>query len=1141
MKKILYYSKMIGRYYLYGFLLQVCCIPILLAANLTAQSKSLKQVFVNIEVENASLPQVFSILNEKTEFSFVYDSKSVNNLTPVSLKSNGESLEDVLLKLSASHQLSFQQVNERISVKSLQPNKQNPIEVNVTITGKVYDNEGVPLPGATVRVEGTNNGVATGLDGEFSIVAPENATLVVSYIGFITSKLKVLPNQTIYEIKLEVDDSALEEVVVIGYGEQKRANVLGAVETIMAEDIEDLPMANLGSALINRVPGVGVSQASGRPGANTSINIRNAAVFSASSSTEPLYVIDGFQMSKEDFDNLDATMVESITFLKDAAASIYGSRGANGVVLVTTKKGKPGKIKINYSGTHGISTATQMPQMLSGYDHAMLLNGLNLSNNSPENSLYTESELEYLRNTNNSWLDGLWGNAHLSRHTVNLSGGSDKVTYFAGANYYKETGNLQDLYVNKFGFRFGMNAEIVKGLNATVSLATDNSLVNRPQPKGITANAETMSETFSSLLLTPAWVPPYIDGKPVFSSTPGWHPQELPGSGSYNRSKSNGITVNASLEYKPQKIEGLTFRVQYGQNVRNNFGKEYYASYNLYEFIREGNHPTSGAGQTENVIFTNQINAIREIRNGNQIYLSHNNSMNYQLNESVSYTRSFGEHYLSVMVAAEQSETYGDNFFTRRDNQSVPGVDQIFAFSLDRNNWDNGGSGNENARMSYFGRLNYSFKDRYLLESSFRADASPNFPPGSDWGYFPSVAVGWKLSEENFFRDNVSFINNLKLRFQVGFTGNDQVAAFQWRTRYTQTTGMLFGNAMTNGLDNARTPNSQITWEKALYKNLGLDGTIFNHRLNFGFDFYDRLNYDMFNAPTATVPTTFGGVISDQNYGRLKSWGLEVNLGYNGKIGRDVYYNIGIITGRSDNRVLRRYISDRDAGTWRDTNGRRTDNGIEGYKSIGLVTSQEQLDAFLEQNPGYTIDGQIPRVGWMLFEDIDGDGRITSEDRTRIVNRQGGGFGMGHNMGLSYKGVKLSVNWSWSVGGYRVYDNNARQIPTHNRSALAIWNDSWSVLNPEGTMPALDARFASQVYDLWITSATMMRINNMNLSYSLPESLARRFGVPQFRVFATGTNLWDIVNKQDYKYSRTNNSFDYPAMRTFSFGLNFSL
>lgn len=1027
--------------------------------------------------------------------------------------------------------------------------------ISKMLKGRITDEKGAPLEQAVVQAKGTGRKTLTRPDGTFSLEVPDTTSvLMVSHVNMIYQEFRFSGTEVTLQMKPLA--SSLDDVIVVGYGTKKKSDVLGSVSTVTAKDIEDLPVANLSTALKNRAPGVGVSQSSGRPGASTSITIRQATSFAGVVAT-PLFVIDGLvEMNKDDpygsvaFQNLDASQIETITFLKDAAATIYGARGANGVVLVTTKRGKPGKPKITYTGNLGISEASKMPEMLNAYDHAVLLNQM-VTGKKPTvpvvgTELYTQQELDYLKGlSTESWLDKTWTNANLNRHTVNISGGSDRITFFAGANYYKEKGNLRDLYVTKYGLRFGMNAKITNNLSADVSISTDNTDLNRPAPKGTstTEQSDQMNATVSSLLLTPRWIPMYINGMPVFSNPPNWHPYELQNSGSYARSKSQGLTLNAAMTYKVPQIEGLSFRVQYGRNTRTNFGKEYYPSYNLYEFVRDGVHTNTGNTGTQNVMFTNTLSRVVNIKNNNNISESYDNSSNWQLNESVSYARVFGDHNLSVMLAAEQNQTFGDNYKASREVQVIPGVDQLWAFSQDKNNMDNSGQSTYSGRVSYLGRLNYSLKNRYLMEAAFRRDASPNFHPDRQWGFFPSVALGWKISEESFFTKNVRFINDLKLRVNVGLTGNDAVGSFVWKNRYTSTTGMLFGSSpsMTNGLNPNAIPNIYITWEKALYKDIGLDGTFFNRKFNFSLDFYHRHNYDMLESPTATMPNSFGSNIGQVNYGQMNAWGIEGSLGYNGNITKDLSYFVNMNITWSDNKVLRRYYN---AGTdtgWKNPIGVRTDRGVEGYVATGIVRTQADVDAVLGKTPGYTINGDTLRVGMLNFQDLNGDGKITELDRTRIATRSDAIIGGGFNLGMAWKGIKLSMNISMSVGGKAMWKKADLAPPTKDVTALALWRDSWSPNNPNAAFPVIYSPLASEASTYWMRNGTTMRVNNMTLSYSLPASISSKYSIPEFRIYVSGTNLWNIINPTPYKDQASNLIADYPILRTWTFGLSATL
>lgn len=1128
---------------------------------------------------NKSVRSILFELEESYHVSFNYDDAIMQGLT---LKeefswSKNENLETVLKRLTSSAQLTYEKVDDsnylilsprkkeskkekvKNSTASAEPTTEK-MEVNIKpaelpeqitnsiafrVTGIVRDETSTALPGVNVIVKGTTIGTTTDGDGRYILDANEGSDILVfSFIGYKTEEIPI-GNRTIIDMTLLPDVQTLNEVVVVGYGEQKKGNVLGSVAEVKVEEIQDFPVASLANILVNKAPGVSVSTASGKPGAYTKISIRNPVPFAqiGGDPTDPLFVVDGFIVPRENFDALDATQVESITFLKDAAATIYGAQGANGVVLVTTKRGKPGKAKISYTGSYAISEATKFSDVLNGYEYAKYLNDYWATKNVQEpinpftGYLYSDDELEYLKTHRFNWLGDTWQNSHLQRHTITVSGGNEKVTYFGGGSFYDETGNLRDLYIKKYNIRFGIDAKITDHLNFNVTLSADNSITNRPAPKGITDQSETLSGTIGALMLTPGWIPMYIDDKAVYNSNINWHPYELQNSGSYAKNESQGATLNAALEYKVPKIEGLSIKMQYALSRRNDFGKEYYASYDTYDFVRQGTHNSN----VPNVIFTNDVLSVKSIKNGNFLSESFNSVWQYQFNQFINYQRTFGEHEVKVMLAAEEKENFGDSFKSTREGQDIPTLDQLFAYTTDRSKWDTYGSGVEGSRLAYFGRVNYAYKNRYLLEGIFRADAAPNFPPETQWGYFPSVAVGWKISEENFF--HVTWVDNLKIRFQVGLTGNNTTQdKFPWKIRYTPTTGALYGTTFTNGLNDSAIPNPNISWEKSLYRNVGIDGTIFNGRFNFTLDFYHRHEYDKFDSPTNTVPTTFGAVIQPINYGILNSWGFEGGLQYNGSV-NEFKYSVGVNMGTTDNKVIRRYVQKSYEGTWRDPNGRRTDEGIEAYQQIGIVRSQEELDAFLAEHPGYKISGKEPQIGWMLFKDINDDGVVDGNDKVRVIDRANPRFGLGFNLGASYKGFRLSANISYSIGGYHVYEKGARTPPDLKGKAtgLALWNDAWSVNNIDGKYPFPGANLVNDVYDLWIVKGSTMTVNNMSLSYSLPNDLSTKYGIPALKVFITGTNLWDIINPLPYKYSGTNLSTDYPALRTFTLGLNLQL
>lgn len=1019
-----------------------------------------------------------------------------------------------------------------------------------TVTGKVTDPKtGQGLQGANIKVKNGTQGTTTDANGNFSIKVPSpQSVLTITYVGYAVFERKVgdgsVINVTLTELSGQLDD-----VVVVGYGTKKRVNVLGAVASIKAEDIEDLPVANLGTALVNRVPGLGVSVASGKPGATTTITIRNPTLFAASGrlglTTDPLYVIDGLTMTKQDFDNLDASLVESISFLKDASAAVYGAAGAKGVVLVTTKKGKPGKAKISYSGYYGTSTASTEPKVLSAYDHAKMLNDGYVLNNTADNQRFSQADLDFLAtNPYQSWYKQMWKPSHLMRHTLNVSGGTDKITFFAGGNYYDETGNFGDISIKKYGIRSGMNAKVSESVTASISLNTDYSTSNRNTLKG--SSTETEDLMARAIFLTPGWVPLTINGLPnnwaQGPNPPGaWNPVGLFNSGDYEKNNSGGLSLNASLEYKPTFLKGFFAKVQFGKLNRSGTSKQYFPSYTVYNFTRSGQNSllyttTPTASPTSKITNTDRL----------QEGTSYANS--YQLITSMGYARKIKKHDFDVLVLAEQTEAEGNSYITYRDGQQIPGVDQLFAFNAATTTVQLNGA-TESGKRSYLGRLNYSFDNKYLLEFVGRVDGSANFPPEHRWGFFPAVGLGWRVSEEKFFKENVPFVNTLKLRANVGLIGEDRVQSYQYLARFTQTTGMLFGTGITNGLDPNIYPNPEITWEKARTQNYGVDATFLNNRLSFSMDIWNRYTYDGFDDLAAvSLPYTVGISAGLKNYGIQSNWGTEFTIGYRGTINRDWKYSADLNFGTSDNQIIQSYYSPSKLGgitEYADVLiGKSTSKysgSNYGYIAKGILRTQEEVDALLAKNPNYKIGGAKPQVGFLDFVDQNNDGVIDDKDIVPMFNNIASKMGFGLTLSVSYKTFKLSTNIALSVGGKKFYDTEARKVPTTNQSAPDFWKDHWTPENPNAKYPRADAPLAKENSTFWAVDGTICRVNNMTLSYAMPKNISSRFRIPDFRAFVSGTNLWNIINPYKYKDPSTSNFASYPTLRTISFGLNVSL
>ncbi|NIG55334.1 SusC/RagA family TonB-linked outer membrane protein [Chitinophaga sp. Cy-1792] len=1036
-----------------------------------------------------------------------------------------------------------------------------------TITGVIKDQKtGELVIGATVRVKNNTIATTTNAEGKFTLKVPSGESMImITHLGYSFYEARAASLPAV--IMLSTSEKSVGEVVVVGYGSKRKADLLGAIANIKGSEVEDLPVANLGSALINRVPGVSVSYSSGKPGSTTNINIRNSINFpgSTATTTQPLYVIDGIivnpttysQSPNPDFfENLDASQIEDITFLKDASAAIYGAAGAKGVVLITTKKGKLGKPKITYNGYLGSSTEAVKTKTLSPYEHGKLLNDGWAMNNTAYTSRFSDADLEKLKAMpNRSWYDYFWNPGNVMRHTLNVSGGSDRVTFFAGGSYYKEDGNYGNINVKKYSIRGAMDAKIIDGLTANISFSSDFNTESRGTAKG--ANAETDDQTIRALYLTPKWVPVTVQGLPVAFNGPNppgnWSLLALLNSGNYTRTKSQGLSTNASLEYKPNWVKGLTAKVQLGLLNRNNMDKQYYPSYQVANVVKPG-------FSNNGLLYSDSIDAKTPwvtIANNDQMSEGTTVSSSYQLIGTLNYARTIGQHDFGVLVAMDQSEAQARNIFLTKTKQLVMGVDEFWAFSDDPTTIASLQSVIRNpqatqfAKRSFISRVNYSFANKYLVEFIGRMDASSNFAPDKRWGFFPTVGLGWRVSEEEFFKERFPFIDNFKLRAMVGIVGEDRVANKTYVNRFTQTTGMLFGNASTNGLDPSVYPNPEATWEKARTMNVGFDLNLLKNKLYVTADIYHRYTYDAFNQlDVSVVPMSTGLITAVKNYGKAIAYGGEFAIGYRDNINRNWGFSADINFAITNSMILQQYYSPADLGMYGKNsldnpigrNPKIYNSNNYGYIATGIIRTDAELAAILAKNPNYTIGGQKPQVGFMNYADVNGDGKIDDYDVTLMYNNGTSPVvGFGITLGVNYKQFKLQTNLNLSVGGKVFYDSEARKAPTTTQNGPSFWKDSWTPDNPNAKYPRVDAPLIKENSTFWAVNGTQCRINNAVLSYSLPKELVNRYKIPDLRVMLTGTNLWSLINPYKYKDPYTSNFASYPTLRTISIGIGATL
>ncbi len=1034
----------------------------------------------------------------------------------------------------------------------------------IAVTGKVSDESGELMIGVNVIVKNTTIGTVTNIDGVYSLSVNPTDTLQISFIGF-TQQFVPVNGRTSIDIVLIENTTDLDEVVVVGYGEVKRANLLGSISSISAEEIQDIPAVSMTNLLEGRMAGVSVSpaQPTGNPGAATRVRIRTETTFGNSGEgakdPSPLYIVDGFEVSQEEFDILDPSEIESYSVLKDASASVYGSKGANGVILVKTKRGREGKLRVSYSGSVGISDATTQTEMMSAYDHARAINARYPDDTT---TLIGSAELQDMKNQNFNWLNEAWQKSMVTRHSINISGGSKSVKYFAGGTYMYTEGNFPEMGVGKYSYRLGLDANITDQLKASATVSFDSRDFKRPYISG--AGSNTLEDLFQELLEAPKWTPAYIDGNPV-SNNLDFNPLYLFETNSYKRSVDKGHTLNLSLSYDIKQVKGLRASATYSRREGHGYAKDYMVPYTLYQFKPLGNG--------YKYILSNEIDELVTIQNKNRISETYGYNQNYQLNLSLNYARTFGKHDVSAFLTYEQSEGKSNDFTAIGENLEVYGLENQNAFQTKTTS----GGDYESGDLGAVFRLNYSYAGKYLFESATRYETTTKFAPGQREGLFPSGSVGWVISEENFMKDNVSAINFLKIRFSMGLTGYASVSPYEYELQYSlkqSNDRYLFGgDSPVGGLGiggKTDVVSTGVSWEKSLMHNLGIDMKFFDSKLGVSLDAYYTYQYDILDKRTVEYPETGGlGELPGENLGRLEAWGYDMSIDYRGRITNDIYYNITGIFNYGTNRVIERpteYIPEDfryPIGKSTSASGRE-----EGFISHGIIRNQEQLNALNAEwqerwGHDYLIEGRPVGLGALIFEDIgrqgntgageprtvfEPDGVINEYDK-KYVERVGDRFTWKNllptsvSIGGGWKDLKITTLWTMEYGiRNQAVDKLARTVPTSTENSPAFWSDFWTLENPKAAYPSPYYASSNQwVSSFWMKDMYQLRLKTLNVSYSIPRELSEKWGIPELRVFFVGTNLWSPIQTFDYKEDAIARYNTYPLLRTFSFGLNFKI
>lgn len=1012
------------------------------------------------------------------------------------------------------------------------------------IKGTVTDADGLLLPGVSVIIQGTTTGTETDFDGNFSINAKAGDVLIFSFIGMETFS-KTITDTADLSIQMATDTEALNEVVILGYNSIIKKNIISAVSTVNVAELSEIPSTSLGNAIAGKLTGVSISQSGGRPGKTSDIVIRGATNAGFRGNSRPLYVIDGIAATKDLFDALDVSEVASVTVLKDAAATaVYGARAANGVMLVTTMTGK-GKAKISFTTSVGTTEPTKSPQFTNAYEFATLSNSRNAWNNTdPTHSAwFSQTELDYLKTLNyGNFVEEFSVTPILNNSSLTISGSTDKVSYFLSGSSIKETAAFENLSFKKQNIRSNVSVDINDDLNVALNINA-----SQDEDEGFywrwNGGDENYGDFYRTALRSGAWGPATNNGLFV-ANLNGFNAGNLIDGGAGVENRQNKI-INAliKINYKIPFVQGLSAGFVYNKtNIRSdsNLFRKPLVDYTF------ATNPNNRFELTDEVIGTRVRNDSRA--DSDSYAESTAETDNYQLNASLNYTNTFGDHDVSAYAVYEQSEQEYHWFNAIGRGVVTPLIQTL-------NGTTNGeerasGSLSESGRQSVVGGVSYSFKEKYLLTSSLRYDGSINFAEDNRFGLFPSLSLGWIMSEENFLTDS-NLINFLKVRLSYGQTGNDNVGVgFPYVQKYSLGTGAVFGTGdnISPSTNVSGTPNPNITWETQTSYNFGVDSKFLDNKLSTVIDVFRNEKRDLYGSVQAFVPQSSGLRLVPDNYGGINITGAEILTSYRDRIGNDFSYEVGFNYTYTKSKF---HTIDQPETTRPHLvlEGQET-NRIRTYVAEGIIRTQSQLDAIIAT--GFTQFGRAPRIGEVYFKDIRGnstddpegntpDGRIDGNDQEYLkASHSSPPVNYGFRLSFSYKNFHLLAFAQGFAGHQRIVPQSGRfTLNGAGQTAWTNWNNSWTPDNPNASYPVFggDQGWQQRASTFFMADADFLRLKNLNFAYDVPDSLTSKIGADRLSFFVNSTNLFMIYsNITDYDPETSGRGI--PVNRTFSAGLN---
>ncbi|MCF7567975.1 TonB-dependent receptor [Sabulilitoribacter arenilitoris] len=959
------------------------------------------------------------------------------------------------------------------------------------ISGNVNSADGQPLPGVSILVKGTTNGTSTDFDGNYAISnVADNATLVFSYLGFKTKEVLVGSQSTI-NVSLEEDIATLDDVIVVGYGTKKKLEVAGAVAQISGELTKRSPEVNFTTSLAGRLPGLAVTQTGAQPGReNIDISIRGTRTFDSDTSdgidpTQPLIVVDGV-IGADGLGGLNSDDIESVSILKDASASVYGSRAANGVILITTKRGKTGKPVFNYTINTGILSPTRFPERASALEFATMSRAILDRDPSANVISFTDQEIaEFgaLGFRSTDWYREIFDRTSVqTRHNISFRGGTESVSYFTSLSAAQREGivvqdNVTD--VGQYNFRSNIDVNASDRIKVSLNLAgrygknqffgASPGDVSNAAAKGLpfetstTADGRPLRLRLTNLNLNPLAIVRRESG--------------------YQRERNSLFNAKLGLTYKIPGIEGLSAEVWGAARFRQDYRKQFDRSFLQYDIDGNGN------------IVEDIVNRDVKVTEDYERDLELTGHINLR------YANVFGKHSVGAFAAIEQSEQeFNSSGLSRRDFLAST-IDQLFAGGTQ--NQTTGGFAFESSRLSYIGTLSYDFNKKYFLDFGFRYEGSFNFDEGRNFGFFPSIQGAWRLSEENFLKDN-STISNLKLKGTWGKVGNDLIPQFQYLNRFGNDGSFPIGTGTLTNLpivgQIGTIANPFVTWETADQINIGLELGLFSNKLTLELDYFTEKREDILAPRRVSIPLYTGVTPSqrpNENIGKVESKSFEAIIGYRTQIGKVNFSAEGNIAYAQNELVFKDAVE--PAEPYQNLEGRPIGSRLV-YNAIGIYGDQTDLD----NNPGLAGAG----IGDLIYADTNEDGVIDANDRIAWEPDPSIQFGL--NLGFDYSNFELSMLFQG------VANATATQSAIFGEGDFAyILRNAYTPANPNASLPRLGATESARngylggdnATNFWIRDASFVRLRNIQLAYNVPQDITSKVGLSAVRLYVSGSNL----------------------------------